>query len=346
MVDKYNRAADKKGVVTNINEKGVGVLFFRLVNTRYKEKEYVYLKLLESRREGNKIKHTQLVDLSNIEQLRDAYRVRSLTNDLNRTLFLYREISESGPAWCKYLKTSYLLALENAFNVKHLCRDRDFREVLLLDGKRKYGDIFNENDFYSLIYQKASEGGMSNSLICWIENITSGTEDEDEILTCFLLDSSGFPLKFIILPGQQGGEVSGLPNFRVEDRKPEFFLAPACERLYNTFLLMELAEKEKDYVFKEIFLCKQSADCSGKPDFTMEKLMVCGSKASLKDEKINGAVLAVTNLKNHIDYINQRIGRVAASQPLTAQDLVCTYFISSFFKKMFDDIILKHNIRN
>lgn len=115
-------------------------MFFRIVNASYKKKEYLYLRLLESRREGKKIKHSQLVNLTESVQLRSD-RVKPLFEDLNQTLEFLKTVNELAPPWCRYLKASYVMAMENAFKIEQCCREQDFRRILLQDWKRKQNKI-------------------------------------------------------------------------------------------------------------------------------------------------------------------------------------------------------------
>lgn len=317
------------------------LLFFRVVNARYKDREYTYLKLLESHRQGDKIKHKQLVNLSGINQL-PAARIKLLFDDLSKSLALYKEISELPPASCRHLKASYLLALENAFKVSGNIQDQYFSEVLK-DRKTKHTRS-DENKLFDLAFEKASEYGNSSEIFCWVENVSTGNNDKG-LLTCFLLNGSGFPLKYKVLSGTEGEEIRDLPDLKIKEIEPEFFLAPACERLDNILRQMGLSEKEKGYAFREIFLFKQLAGWPGTPDFSMEKILICGTGYALEDEKVNKALLAVTDLKNHQAHVYDRIRSVSGSRSLPDQDLICTYFISYFFKRVIDSIMIKHNIQ-
>lgn len=315
-------------------------LFYRVVNARYKEREYTYLKLLESHRQGDKIKHKQLVNISGINQL-PADRIKPLFDDLSKTLALYKEISETLPSQCRYLKASYLLALENSFKVSGNIQDQYFREILK-DRKLKHTSL-NENAFCDLVFEKAREYGFASNIFCWVENMANGNEGQG-LLTCILLDGSGFPLKYTVLSGPEGEEIRGLPDLKIKNLKTEFFLAPACERLDNA-LRQGLSEKGKGYTFKEIFLFKQLTGWHGTPDFSMEKILLFGNEHTLEDEKVNRALLAVTDLKSHQAYVYSRIMFVSGGRSLPCQDLLCTYFISFFFKRIFDAIMTKHNIQ-
>lgn len=308
-------------------------LFLRVVNTRYKDKEYIYLKLLESRREGDKVKHKQLVNLSGTGHLQ-ADRIKPLYDDLNKTLGVYKEILESAPPWCRYIKTAYLLALENAFLLEQRIQDRDLREILLQDGRRKHTAFFDENIFYGLIRQKSHECQPFRGFICWLEN-----------QACYLVDLNGFPLKISALSEQQGEEAANfLLNIEIEDREPEFFLARACERFYDTFSLMGRLKKDKGYTTREIFIYKQLTDWSGKPDLNMEKMLICGASPSLSEQQVNEALMAVNTLKSHFGYVRDRIISVTKGSPPPDHDLTSTCFISSFFYKMISNIKAGYDI--
>lgn len=312
-----------------------------MVNARYKDRQYAYLKLLESHRQGDKIKHKLLVNLSMANQL-PANRLKPLFDDLSKSITSYKEISELLPPSCRYLKTAYLLALENSFKVSQRTEDRDFGEIIRTDGKVKY-NYRVEDAFFDRILKNAGEYGLSSELFGWVENLED-RKNQNDMLACFLLDSTGFPLKFINLSREKGEEISGLRDLKLNDLKPEFFLAPACERLYNNIQLSELSKKEKGLILKEVYILKHLNRWSGNIDLNMEKILIWGPEPALRDEKVNRALLAITGAKGHLSYVSHRIGSITRGYPIPAQDLICTYFISLFFKKIFDEIIVKHNI--
>lgn len=239
------------------------------------------------------------------------------------------------------MKTSYLLALENAFNVSHHMQESDSGGITLSDRKAKH-ILQDENIFFDLILEIARRYGLSPGTIGWVENIENCTQENNQ-LALFLLDSGGFPLKYQVLEEKTGEGIS-LPDFKINNAVPEFFLAPSCERLYNALGRMGLSEKENGYTFKEVFLLKEITGCSGTPDLSMEKILLFGPESALQDKKVNSVLLAVTALKKHLAYVRDRLAMLTEGKPQSAQDLICTYFISLFFKKIFDDIMNRHNI--
>lgn len=301
----------------------------------------MYIKLLESQRQGDKIKHRQLVNLSIINQL-PADRIKPLFEELNKSIAVYKEISKLAPDLCRYVKTSYLLALENAFNVSRHLLDSDTGRMTLYNRKAKH-ILQDENIFFDLILEIARRYGLTPGTIGWVENIENCTQENNQ-LALFLLDSGGFPLKYQVLEEKTGEGITGLPDFKINNQGPEFFLAPSCERLYNALGRLGLSEKENGYTFKEVFLLKEISGLPGTPDLSMEKLLLFGPESSLQDKKVNSALLAVTGLKKHLAYVRERLAGLSGDDPLPAQDLICTYFISLFFKKIFDDIMNRHNI--
>ena len=202
-------------------------LFFRIVNASYKKKEYVYLKLLESHREGGKIKHRQLVNLSESVQLQSD-RAKPLFEELNKTLAFLKTINELAPPSYRYLKASYVMALENTFKIEQRCREQDFRDIMVRDWKRKHTKDYDENIFNDTIQKESLSRGESQDIICWLEN-----------LNLYVMDGKGFPLRLIHRHITEGEDIAKfLLKLRISDKKPDFFLGRACELLYNIFRLL------------------------------------------------------------------------------------------------------------
>lgn len=306
-------------------------MFFRIVNASYKKKEYLYLRLLESRREGKKIKHSQLVNLTESVQLRSD-RVKPLFEDLNQTLEFLKTVNELAPPWCRYLKASYVMAMENAFKIEQCCREQDFRRILLQDWKRKQNKIFNENIFRELIQKESLNHGESGIVLCWLEN-----------LNIFVFDGNGFPLRVIQSEGANGEETEEV-LLKLEIRKKEvIFLGRACELLYNNFRNVAL-KKNGSYSIKEAFVYKQFTDWSGKASLSFDKVIIMGTELTLKDEQVNNALIEISGFRQHVDYVNRRTSQINGGISMPEQDLNCTYFISYLFKKIFDDIRKMHKV--
>ena len=325
----------------NSTGKGVVPLFFRVVNTKYKERHYWYLKLLESHRQGDKIRHRQLVNLSTLSQLPED-RIKRIFKDLTKTVALFKEVSAVLPPGYRYLKTPYLLALENSFKVPQGCHDLDLGETFTAGVKNRQNTV-DESRLFDLIDKKMQEYGLSTGLIGWVENMASGGPGGN-MTVCFLLNSSGFPLRYVVLERTKGDGTNILDSLQIGDNPPEFFLAPACERFYNEFRPEAPSEKENGYIFREIFLIKQLAGWPESIDQNLEKILLFGNSAAFRDDKINLALLVATDLKNHLDYLKHRLNPTDKGIAMDTKDLVRTCFISLFFKKVFDSIIFRHNL--
>lgn len=315
-------------------------MFFRVVNARYKEKEYTYLKLLESHRYGDKIKHKQLVNLSNINHL-PADRIKPLLEDLSKTLTVFRELSGSVSSSCKYLKTSYILALEKAFNIPQSSQDHDLKETILSDLRKRHC-CHNDQPMFDYISKTYPEYGFSPETYCWVE--CSGNNPQKNHLVCYLMDIRGFPLKYAFIDGPSDKTITSIHGLIFQEKTPAFFLARSCERIYSLFQLPGAVAKEKGYVFKEIYLVEQMADCPDKTELLMEKVSLCGPVLMMKEERISAALLAAIGLKDHVTHVIGRINSVRGTFPLSDRDLVCTCFLSLFFRKIFETIKVRHNI--
>lgn len=308
-------------------------LFFRIVNASYKKREYVYLKLLESHREGGKIKHRQLVNLSESVQLQSD-SVKPLFEELNQTLVLLKTFNELAPPSYRYLKASYVMAMENAFKIEQRCREQDLREIMIRDWKRKHTKDYDEIIFNDTIQKESISRGESQGIICWLEN-----------LNLYVLDGKGFPLRLIHRHVTEGEDIAEyLLKLKISEKKPDFFLGRACELLYNTFRHMTSRKKSNGYTMKEIFVYRQLMDWSGKASFNFDKILILGADSCLNDERVSVGLMALNSLKDQIDYVNGRINSITGGISVPEKDLNCTYFMSYLFKKIFDDIRMTHNI--
>lgn len=302
------------------------------MSTRYKEKEYLYLKLLESRREGGKVKHLQLVNLSGILHMQPD-RIAPLIEDLNKTLVFYRGISNLGPPWCRFFKISYILALENSFKVERHCHEQDLRELLLAEGKRKQHKIFIEDAFNELILNESLQWGEPGDYTVWIE--------KESLL---LLNERGFPLRSLSLSCKSSKEAATfLESLAIRDKKPIFFLGYSCELLYNIFRHLARLKKKSESCIREVFLFRQKNGGSGELPTGLDKVLTLVTATGEADQRVKKAMASVINLKYHEEFVLRRLKPLTADMAATEKEISCTYFISSLFKSIFDYLKNKHN---
>lgn len=273
------------------------------------------------------------MNLSESVQLQSD-RVKPLFEDLNQTLQLFKTINEIAPPSCRYLKASYVMALENAFKIEQRCREQDFRDIMVRDWKRKHAKNYKENVFHDTIEKETLGHVKSRDIICGVENFN-----------LFVMDGKGFPLRLIHREETEGEDIAEfLLKIRIKDKAPDFFLGKACEILYNTFRYIASAKKNTGYSMKEIFVYSQITDWSGKASFNFDKILILGAHSCLNDERVSDALMALNSLKEQIDFVNRRIRSITGGISVPEKDLYCTYFTSYLFKKVFDDIRMTHNI--
>ncbi|MFZ5597876.1 MAG: hypothetical protein ACOY31_12795 [Bacillota bacterium] len=307
-------------------------LFFRLAKTSYKKKSYVYLKLMESRRKEGGIRHQQLAGLPGVGKMPED-SIHSLMEDLNETLALYREISRLARPWRRNLKLSYILAMEKAFQLNKTSTGI-LAELLTGGGKgERQNGGFNSKKLFGLIRKKSLQFETPKFLICWLEN-----------KNCFLMDSNGFPLKFIFMDQKKKDELAMESiSQRIGDKAPEFFLTNTCELLYNYFLKNNLGEK--GYSLKEVFLYRRPQCGNTGKDARIEKILMLSGVSSRESELMNQCILAVNNLRDNIDYVDERLKSVKGSNPVSDHDIAVTYFFTIFFNKLFSRIKTKYNFQ-
>jgi len=153
-----------------------------------------------------------LVNLSEGIQLR-ADSVKPLYEELNQTLLLLKTFNELAPPSYRYLKASYIMALENAFKVALRCREQDLREIMVRDGKRKHTKAYDESIFNDTLQKESLYRGKSQGIICWLEN-----------MNLYVLDGKGFPLRIIQRHVTEGEDIAEyLLKLRISDKRPDFF---------------------------------------------------------------------------------------------------------------------------
>lgn len=273
------------------------------------------------------------MNLSGIFKMRPD-RMKPLIEDLNKTLVFYKEITDSGLPWSKYLKAAYIMALEDSFKVERRCGEEEFREILLRDSKRKYTGIYDEPLFNELILKKTLQWGDPGGLVCWME--------EENAL---ILDNRGFPLRLLPLKEKKVKETAELLlGLEIRGLRPDFFLGTSCELLYNTFRHMARLEKKRNYAVRDVFLFKQLADCPGKPASYIDKVLVMGTGEPANDKLLKSAMASVIDIKSHCEFAGRRIGSVTGGAGIPEKDLNGVNFISSLFKKIFDYLKNKHSV--
>lgn len=274
-----------------------------------------------------------MVNLSENVQLQSD-RAKPLFEELNKTLTLLKTINELAPPSYRYLKASYIMALEKTFKIQQRCREQDFRDIMVRDWKRKHTKDYDENLFNDTIQKESHSRGESQGIICWLEN-----------LNLYIMDGKGFPLRLIHRHVTEREDIAEfLLKLRIIDKKPDFFLGKSCELHYNIFGSMTSGKKRAGYTMKEIFVYRQLLDWSGKTTFNFEKILILGADSRLNDERVSDGLTALTSLKDQIDYVNGRINSITGGISVPEQDLNCTYFMSYLFKKIFDDIRITYNI--
>jgi hypothetical protein len=203
----YSRAGLKGGIA----------VFFRVVSLKYRDKSYQYLRLMQNRREGRKVRQVELLNLRNLSRfpaeknallLQELKKLNAVCNSL------YRHVGGIARA-------AFLTALERAFQPPKLC-PAGFLSGLL--NERRAGGSF-EGELFSLIKDYADSAG--GSYVCLINRSGRGGGDP---WAGYLMNESGLLQRYWLWRGSgvDAGQLAALLEELKSDYQVEkmLFLVP------------------------------------------------------------------------------------------------------------------------
>lgn len=182
-------------------------MFFRIVASRYKKKKYQYLRLMESYREGDRVKQRELMTLANLTQT-PAQTINDILEDLRQLITISNSLSShtGGSA-----QLSLLLALEMTFQPKKICPAAFLEETLSREREKKEVTSRDPELFFRLIQKYHSRQPEHPDLIFWA-NKTSIPGSSESPWTGYLMNSAGFPLQYFLFDKNRpaGEELAGI----------------------------------------------------------------------------------------------------------------------------------------
>lgn len=169
-------------------------MFFRVVTTKYKDKEYQYLKLLESYRNGENIKHRVFMNITNLNQM-DRDQADGLIQELQQILALgktFRQKKFLGP---RLMDIVFLLAAEYSLKPKVFCNDKQIKKMLTEKKKRNYHLIKTEG-IAKQLRSIASLHSSTDKALFWVQASNKFNLSRDEGLG-ILFNCQGFILGYL-----------------------------------------------------------------------------------------------------------------------------------------------------
>lgn len=230
------------------------ILFFRIVASRYKKKKYQYLRLMESYRDGDKVKQKELMTLANLTETHP-----NNTNDILDSLRQLISISNSISSYTGgSAQVSLLLALEAAFQPKKICPVNILEETLSREKEKKTEFCRDGDLFFRLITKYHSRQPENTDLILWF-NKACAFQGDDNIWIGYLMNISGFPYKYYLFDRNDRG------------CKKIVEILNNCERAFNT---------EHIWTFLPTYSNAIDSICDAYPDgFTHTNVVICQQRS-------------------------------------------------------------------
>lgn len=167
-------------------------MFFRVVTTRYKDKEYHYLKLLESYRHGENIKQRVLMNISTLNHM-SREQADGLTRELQQILALGKTFREKKLLDARLIDIALLLATEYSLKPKAFYNKKQIVKMLADKVKRNSRLVASEG-IINHINNIASEHSNTNEALLWVQDSNEFSLKQDKGLG-IIFNSQGYILE-------------------------------------------------------------------------------------------------------------------------------------------------------
>lgn len=300
-------------------------MFFRIVKTNYKQREYQYLKLLESYRVGDKSKQRRIMNLANMDHLPEA-KINNVLEILQEVTSLGKSMREYGIGWGRNFKTSLLFALERCFNPSGPVSENVLKRVFLTE-KQKYAYRRERKEDFQALLQKTICGLSSSKAIFLLVRQLDEIPSEVDAKGIFVFYGDGFPLEY---------KLSGTDTLFVQDLikqyRPDFFLTFLCEKSYNAHILQDVLGEKGDNL-QQVYLHRQVSNWMGKTVFSTDKYYLkVEDQAGPKD--VEQGISVLSESIEHLTYVTERMAAITHGSCLPCNDLVDIFWASFLFKKI------------
>lgn len=237
-------------------------MFFRVVRTIYKDKQYKYLKLLESVRQGRQVKQRQVYNLGNVSHLTDE-QLADLVRRLEKVMSLTERLTGYELSWGKFPRTSFLLALEfclypGPHNIDWQLISKSLHE------EKVRRVVFRQcaSGFWAALAEHLPHFQNEKKVVIFTSHLPPALVHDKNILMDIAFSSQGYPLDCKIAEGliyqlkNYLSQISG--NFA-----DSAFAVVASERAYNNYVL-PVFQQEVATAGQEILLHRQSINWLGR----------------------------------------------------------------------------------
>ncbi|GBF35274.1 hypothetical protein DCCM_4397 [Desulfocucumis palustris] len=304
-------------------------MYFRLVKANHNGKEYQYLRLSESYRDGDKSRQRLIMNVANLSDL-SRQKAESVVDKLQNVIKRARELRKYDMPWGKYYKIAIIMAVERIFKPSG-CAEDVLGRVILSEKKRPSRS--KKTVRRSFPDQAGEYGGreISRGLILLVKRLDQ-VINRESATAFFVFGHNGLPLK-CFLPGT---DINSLREV-AEKYKPAFFLYLLCEKSYNAHefknVLLEKGEKPQ-----LVYMYKPGTETAGAEKY----YLISRGRAARKNVEL--AVSLVSQSIEHMYYVFRRLKPFVKNTGFYWKDAAEVFFTSQFYKKLIMDALLSDGI--
>lgn len=202
-------------------------MYFRLVKANHNRKEYQYLRLSESYRDGDKSRQRLVMNVANLSDL-SRQEAGSVVDKLQNVIKTAKEQNKYNMPRGKHYKTSIIMAVERIFN-PFGCAESVLERVILSEKKQS---ACSKKTVEWPLSERAEEFGskdVSKGVILLVKKLDQVINRESAATAFFMFEHGGLPLECFL----SGTNINSLRE-AAEKYKPAFFLYLLCEKSYNS----------------------------------------------------------------------------------------------------------------
>lgn len=152
-------------------------MFFRIVNTKYKEKEYHYLKLLESYRHGKNIKQRALMNIRNLNHMSHD-QAEDFTRELQQILALGKTFRDKKLLEPRLVDIAFLLAAEYSLKPKVINGNK--LKKMLADKEKRNSPLNSSEGIINHIKNIASRHSSIDLVLLWLQGSNEYITSQDK----------------------------------------------------------------------------------------------------------------------------------------------------------------------
>ncbi|MFZ5590265.1 MAG: hypothetical protein ACOY81_00415 [Bacillota bacterium] len=305
-------------------------MFFRVVRTKYKDKQYKYLKLLESVRQGRRVMQRQVYNLGNVSHLSDE-QLTNLVHDLEKVLYLVDHLTGYELSWGKFPRTSFLVALEYCLDPGPKNIDLQlFKRSLNTEKVKRMYFRQQATSFWSFLVEHLPHFVSENKVIIFTCHLPAALVAGKNLLLDIAFNSQGYPLDYKMAEGY----IYQLKNFisHIDERFSNANkVIVSSERVYNNYVL-PACQHDSEKGGQEILLHRQSVNWQGRlvgQSSRLYYLDMSGGLSAPADE----AVSIVVDYLNFQDTLLASLPASGDSGGDGLSDMMDIYITSYFFKQ-------------